>query len=116
LWQDVFTTFSKQTFKNAVFAERVPRSAWLIETDDDELIEFPKPVPEFLTEVDALGYNVVRGEMVDHIAADCRLPRAQPNASLWEQYPCMSNVTKVILKATTQKKAIHKGMRRNTSV
>jgi hypothetical protein len=109
VWQGNFSTYTKETFKNNLFAQRVPPTAWLIETDDDELIEFPKPVPEFLGEADALGYNIVPGEMVDHIAADCRLPRARPNTSLWKQYPCVSNITKEILHAKTEKKPVHKG-------
>ncbi|ELR13852.1 uncharacterized protein ACA1_077060 [Acanthamoeba castellanii str. Neff] len=109
VWQGVYTSVAKGAFKDAIYAERVPSSSWLIETDDDELIEFPKPVLEFLTEVEDLGYTVVQGGMVDHIAADCRLPRAQANTSLWEQYPCMSDITKTILKAVTRKRPIHKG-------
>jgi hypothetical protein len=110
VWQGVYTSVAKGAFKDAIYAERVPSSSWLIETDDDELIEFPKPVLEFLTEVEDLGYTVVQGRMVDHIAADCRLPRAQANTSLWEQYPCMSDITKTILKAVTRKRPIHKGV------
>jgi hypothetical protein len=109
VWQAPFTSYAKRDFKNAVYAERVPSSAWLIETDDDELIEFPKPVREFFADADARGYSAVQGEMVDHIAADCRLPRVQADRSLWEQYPCVGNVTKGILNGETLKTPIHKG-------
>ncbi len=109
VWQDTYSAPSKQDFKNKLYAQRVPHEAWLIETDDDELIEFPKPVPEFLAEMDAMGYNVVPGEMVDHVAADCGLPRARSSTSLWVQFPCMSNVTKDVLGAYTAKTPIHKG-------
>lgn len=95
--------------KHKVQAEMIPPDAWLIETDDDELIEFGRPVLDLLNEAEDRQYDTILGEFVDRIAPDCRLPPARPDLSLWEQFPCQSSVTKRLLRGTITKYPVHKG-------
>lgn len=79
-----------------------PRT-WILQTDFDELHEFPAPLAETIAAADAQNINVVTGQFLDRVAADGSLPPIRPAPSLFDQFPIKCHLTGQVLRGWTRK-------------
>ncbi|MBV8464821.1 MAG: hypothetical protein JO218_02640 [Burkholderiales bacterium] len=82
---------------------------WIVWCDSDEFQVYPLKLPALTTECADKGIVMLRGVMLDHIAADGSLPPFDPARSVWDQYPRCCNVTVMLARAETRKVALSRG-------
>ena len=87
----VWITENWNTGENALMHKKVvhdlPSDTWIVSTDIDEFHEYPKNLPEFVSQLESEKIDVVKGRLIERIARNFCLISPNPNLSLFEQYP-----------------------------
>ena len=106
-WNAKFSEEHKHTLLKHL---NVTSDDWIINVDIDEHVECDSGnLKTKIEEMIANGENFCRGRMVDRIAIDGELKEINEDISLSEQFPFVSNFTRVVLRAETRKIPITRG-------
>jgi hypothetical protein len=95
--------------KEEIREKYVAPNDWIIPADLDEFIHFPAPVPELISEMEAVKATHIMGHFSDRISADGHLTPTTETPSIWEQYPLQCNVSKSLVKCWTHKVVLARG-------
>jgi hypothetical protein len=87
----------------------VAANDWVVWCDSDEFQLYPLDLPTLTAECASKHISMLRGVMLDHVAADGSLPRFDPARSVWEQFPLCCNVTVALARAETRKVVLSRG-------
>lgn len=82
---------------------------YVMRPDLDEFADFPAPLNDIITRMNATNCWAIRAWMVDRVAADGRLPPVNLEPSIWEQFPIVADVTNQIVRGWTQKIPLCRG-------
>lgn len=66
---------------------------WVMVADLDEFAVLPFPLREVVRLAEAEGANLVRGRMIDRVAAGGVLPQIWPDTDLWSTFPHQARLT-----------------------
>lgn len=66
---------------------------WVLITDLDEFAVFDLPLADTIAVAEGEGANVVRGRMIDRVAADGALPAILDDTDLWATFPRRCGLT-----------------------
>jgi hypothetical protein len=83
---------------------------WFIMADLDEFQVYPRPLRQFLGEMENAGYDYVEGCVIDRISRDGSFPEIKQEVPLWEQFPLAGMITYPLLGANIQKVVAAKGL------
>lgn len=75
----------------------LPPEDWVVIVDPDEFYAYRKPIQQTLDDMDAAGFDALRGYFVDRVASDFSLPEVT-DAPLFEQFPLETSITQKIVK------------------
>lgn len=92
--------------RNFQLMKACPDDEWIILVDFDELIEFPKALPQYVADLDATGCNVVMGTLVDRFAEHYHLAEIQEGPPIWDQFPIQTAFTKEVVQGCHVKTCI----------
>lgn len=102
VWEGVFDTYEREARHNAL-VRRQDDDVWMVGVDLDEFVAFPKPIPQYLEEAAASGYNSVTGYLLDRVSCDGTLKHIERDLLLCEQFPVAAEVKRHIYKPLTPK-------------
>jgi hypothetical protein len=89
-----FNVFISTDERNRIRSE-LPPEDWVILVDPDEFYGYRKPIQQTLDDMDAAGFDALRGYFVDRVAADFSLPEVT-DAPLFDQFPVETSITQKI--------------------
>jgi len=84
-------------------------SDWIIPADLDEFIQFPRPLPQLIKEIEEAGATFIMGQFRDRIARHGVLSDTQPEPSIWEQYPLECNISELLVRCWCHKVTLCRG-------
>lgn len=79
---------------------------WVVLVDFDELIEFPKSLPQYVDELEDTGINVAMGTFVDRFAEHYHLAEIKEGPPIWDQFPIQTEFTKEVVQGCHHKTCI----------
>jgi hypothetical protein len=82
---------------------KLPSDAWIVLVDFDELIFFPRALPEFIQLIEGEGYDLVMGRLIDRLAPEGRLIPILEKTPIWDQFSACHHVTRDILRGDDRK-------------
>lgn len=97
IWRGKYTSEEKQRRVRDVLDANVEPDDWVVHADSDEMQEYPAPLGDVIDGLVARDENVMKGLLLDRIAADGGLPPVRPAPPLEEQYPVVCHVGPEIL-------------------
>lgn len=84
----------------------LPRDAWIINPDMDELIAFPKPVHEIVSDMENALYDCLSGWLWDRFDPNFLLKPVHPSHPLHLQFPIALEFTAKVLFANPKKEVL----------
>lgn len=91
---------------------RATANDWVVPTDLDEFIQFPRALPDLVEDVARDGCTHVVGTLLDRISSRGELTSVAPSehgVSIWAQYPLSARVTELITHGGTSKVVLSRG-------
>jgi hypothetical protein len=82
---------------------------WFVIADHDELQVYPDGLASAIAFCERRGYDYIEGCLVDRVAEGGALPPIRHDASVWDQFPLGSVVSKVVGGAVTNKVVAARG-------
>lgn len=100
--------------RDATAHERLRRSharpdEWIIPADLDEFNQYPLPLRELVSRMEADGYAYLYGRFSDRVARDGTTQAVRPDVPIWEQYPVEAKVTEKLARAVCNKVMLCRG-------
>jgi hypothetical protein len=62
-------------------------TSWIISTDIDEFHNYPIPLPAFVEDLSAAGFDVVKGRLVQRVTRTFHLAPLNQGVNIFEQFP-----------------------------
>ena len=89
--------------------EKVAPGDWIVWADSDEMQIHPKRLPEMAAWCEENRADLLRGIVIDRVAADGGLPPFNPNEPIWRTFPLTCAVTAAFTKGAAKKIAFARG-------